>query len=105
MTGLAYLLGIKLMPRIRNIKDLNFYRPDRRFRYTHIEDLFNGHIDWHRIERHLPDMLRVAAKKGQDAKKGQGQALHPSSGMPAPLPIGLPAGNFEHQLNKSRGLC
>ena len=58
--GLSYLLGIKLMPRIRNLKDLNFYRPDRRFRYAHIEELFNGHIDWARIERHLPDMLRVA---------------------------------------------
>ncbi|MFE8073528.1 Tn3 family transposase, partial [Marinobacteraceae bacterium S3BR75-40.1] len=42
--GLAYLLGIKLMPRIRNLKELNFFRPDRRFRYRHIEDLFNGHI-------------------------------------------------------------
>ena len=29
--GLAYLLGIKLMPRIRNLKDLNFYWPDRRY--------------------------------------------------------------------------
>lgn len=27
--GLAYLLGIKLMPRIRKIKDLIFFRPDR----------------------------------------------------------------------------
>lgn len=48
------------MPRIRNIKDLNFFRPDRRFRYKHIEALFKGHIDWQRIETHLPDMLRVA---------------------------------------------
>lgn len=58
--GLSYLLGIRLMPRIRNIKDLNFFRPDRRFRYKHIEALFKGHIDWQRIETHLPDMLRVA---------------------------------------------
>ncbi|MCW8998817.1 MAG: Tn3 family transposase, partial [Kangiellaceae bacterium] len=27
--GLAYLLGIKLMPRIRNIKELCFYKPDK----------------------------------------------------------------------------
>ena len=26
--GLAYLLGIDLMPRIRNLKELNFYKPD-----------------------------------------------------------------------------
>lgn len=58
--ALAYLLGIKLMPRIRNIKDLRFFRPDRRFRYDHIEPLFSGHIDWKLIERHVPDMLRVA---------------------------------------------
>jgi TnpA family transposase len=27
--ALSYLLGIRLMPRIRNWKDLVFYRPDR----------------------------------------------------------------------------
>ncbi len=37
--GLAYLLGIKLMPRIRNIKDLNFYKPDHAMVLTHIQPL------------------------------------------------------------------
>jgi len=27
--GLAHLLGIKLMPRIRNWKDLRFFRPTK----------------------------------------------------------------------------
>lgn len=58
--GLAYLLGIHLMPRIRNIKQLTFFRSDRKEQYEHIDSLFRGTIDWELIERHLPDMLRVA---------------------------------------------
>lgn len=58
--GLAHLLGINLMPRIRNIKDLVFYKADRRRRYKNIDSLFRGTIDWALIERHFPDMLRVA---------------------------------------------
>ncbi|WP_432262773.1 Tn3 family transposase [Cupriavidus sp. TMH.W2] len=58
--GLAYLLGIKLMPRIRNLKHLVFFRPDRASRYEHINDLFTENIDWRLIETHLPDMLRIA---------------------------------------------
>lgn len=57
--GLAHLLGINLMPRIRNIKDLLFYRVDRGDRYEHIDSLFRGSIDWDLIARHLKDMLRV----------------------------------------------
>jgi len=65
--GLSYLLGIDLMPRIRNIHDLTLFRPDKRFRYQHIEALFNGSIDFALIEMHLRDMLRVAIsiKKGK----------------------------------------
>lgn len=64
--GLSYLLGINLMPRIRNIHDLTLFRPDKRFRYQHIDTLFNGSIDFKLIETHLRDMLRVAVsiKKG-----------------------------------------
>lgn len=58
--GLAYLLGIKLMPRIRRWKHLTFYKPDKSVIYKHIEGLFSDKIDWDLIERHLPDMLRVA---------------------------------------------
>jgi TnpA family transposase len=58
--GLAYLLGIELMPRIRNWKDLHLYRPDRVGQYEHIDELFTATIDWELIEAHLPDMLRVA---------------------------------------------
>jgi TnpA family transposase len=58
--GLAYLLGIQLMPRIRNWKNLNLCRPHGDPRYTHIDALFGDHVDWDRIETMLPDMLRVA---------------------------------------------
>lgn len=59
--GLAHLLGIELMPRIRNIKDLVFFRPDRETKYKHIDRLFSGRetINWSLIERHYTDMLRV----------------------------------------------
>ena len=58
--ALAHLLGIKLMPRIRGIKDLVFHRPDSSTTYRHINGLFSDGIDWRLIETHLPDMLRVA---------------------------------------------
>lgn len=57
--GLAALLGITLMPRIRNWKDLTLYRPDKQTAFTHIDPLFSDTIDWSLIQTHLPDMLRV----------------------------------------------
>src|SRR5690606_4443117 len=58
--GLAYLLEIKLMPRIRNIKDLTFYKPDKSMVLEHIQSLFKDPIRWDLIEMHYPDMLRTA---------------------------------------------
>ena len=57
--GLAHLLGIRLMPRIRNWKDLTLYRPTPQSRYEHINTLFSDDIDWELIERHVPDLLRI----------------------------------------------
>jgi TnpA family transposase len=57
--GLAALLGISLMPRIRNWKELKLYRPDKNSSYAHIDTLFSDTIDWKLIQTHLPDMLRV----------------------------------------------
>lgn len=57
--ALAYLLGIKLMPRIRNWSDLNFYRPDKSVIYEHINSLFKEAIDWSRIANHWQDILQV----------------------------------------------
>lgn len=58
--GLSYMLGINLMPRMRNIKDLVLYKADKRRKYTHIDSLCRRNIDWDLIERHYPDMMRVA---------------------------------------------
>ncbi len=57
--GLAYMLGIELMPRIRSWQDLHLFRPNADVRFEHIDDLFTATIDWPLIEAHLPDMLRV----------------------------------------------
>ena len=60
--GLSHLLGIKLMPRIRNIRDLIFFKPEKGMQFEHIGGLFKGEeaIDWDLIETHYADMLRVA---------------------------------------------
>ena len=58
--GLSFLLGIELMPRIRNWKDLRFYRPSKEVVYEHIDSLFHDNvIDWNLIETHWQDLLQV----------------------------------------------
>lgn len=57
--ALSYLLGIQLMPRIRNWQDLIFYRPSKEAVYQHIDSLFKDCIDWSRIANHWYDLLRV----------------------------------------------
>lgn len=38
--GPAHMLGVELLPRIRNWKDLTFYRPSPTAKYQHIDPLF-----------------------------------------------------------------
>jgi TnpA family transposase len=57
--ALSYLLGVNLMPRIRNWKDLTFFRPDKSIRYKHIDCLFKETIDWNLIKMHWKDMFQV----------------------------------------------
>lgn len=57
--GLAYLLGIQLMPRIRNWHDLTLYRPSPYARYQHIDALFSGNIDWSLIRDHWQELMQV----------------------------------------------
>jgi len=56
----TYLLGINLMPRIRNWKDLILYRPDGKVKYRHIDKLFTGTIDWVLIGQHWQELMQVA---------------------------------------------
>ncbi|MFI5652862.1 Tn3 family transposase [Streptomyces anulatus] len=62
--SLAHLLGFELMPRIRNWKDLVFFRPTKQTGYVHIDALFGppgrNVIDWDLIESHFKDLMRVA---------------------------------------------
>ena len=57
--ALAYLLGIQLMPRIRNWKDLILYRPHKNATYRHINKLFGDPINWKLIEDYWQDLLQI----------------------------------------------
>lgn len=57
--GLSRLLGIMLMPRMRNWGDATFYRPDKAARYQHIDRIFTREIDWRLIATHWRDMMQV----------------------------------------------
>ncbi len=73
--GLAFLLGIQLMPRIRNWKDLKWFRPSANQSYRNIDALFTQEpVDWDLIACHLPDLLQVA----QSIRAGR---LQPSAVM------------------------
>lgn len=47
------------MPRIRNWKELIFYRPDEDITYDYIELLFSDTVGWKLIETHWRDLMRV----------------------------------------------
>jgi TnpA family transposase len=57
--ALSHLLGIKLMPRIRNWKDLKFFRPSKDTVYNHIDPLFDEPVNWDLIETHWQDLMQV----------------------------------------------
>ena len=57
--GFAYLLGIQLMPRIRQWKDLTMYRPSADAQYQTIDDLFTATINWQLIQTHWKDLMQV----------------------------------------------
>ncbi|MBF8179150.1 Tn3 family transposase [Herminiimonas contaminans] len=56
----TYLTGIQLMPRIRNWKDLKFYRSEKGTRYRHIDRLFTDVINWKIVRDHWKDLMQVA---------------------------------------------
>lgn len=61
--AIAHLLGIYLMPCIRNWKDLLFFRPPRTAAYEHVDaslgEAGRNVIDWRLIETHFRDLMRV----------------------------------------------
>ena len=58
--GLAFLLGIELLPRIRGWKRLKLYRPGGSEQLGSIEHLFTATVNWRRIEEHYPAFMRLA---------------------------------------------
>ena len=66
--GLCRLLGIKLMPRMRSIGGVTFYRPAASIRYRHIDVLFRAEIDW--------DLIATRARRVPDGVVDPGGADH-----------------------------
>ncbi|HEY3654732.1 MAG TPA: Tn3 family transposase [Steroidobacteraceae bacterium] len=64
--GLAYLLGIELMPRIRHWRKLNLYRSERSQYYSRRDPLFSGTVNWSLIREHydLSMQLSIAIQSG-----------------------------------------
>lgn len=59
--GLAALLSILIMPRIKQFKHLHYYKTSSSDHYENIDELFTEKpIDWELIQTHYHDMLRVA---------------------------------------------
>ena len=57
--ALSYLLGIQLMPRIRNWQGLSFFRPSSDAVYEYIDPLFDKNANWGLIQMHWQDLMRV----------------------------------------------
>jgi len=58
--GLAYLLGVELMPRIRRWQSLALYRSDNTNRYSRINSLFSGAVNWALIHEHYSQFMQLA---------------------------------------------
>ncbi len=57
--AMSKLIGVQLMPRIRAIHNLDFFKPTKSAKYENIDSLFKGTIDWELIETHLPMMFKI----------------------------------------------
>jgi Tn3 transposase DDE domain len=69
--ALAHLFGFDLLPRIRNWKDLTFYRPAADARYAHIDTLFGepgeNTINWQLIQTHWADLDAMSCSRSAKA--------------------------------------
>lgn len=63
--GLSYLLGIHLMPTMRNWNDVTFYKVSKDDSYEHIDELFSDTIDWKLIKTHWKDLMQVVISINQ----------------------------------------
>jgi TnpA family transposase len=58
--GLAILLGIKLMPRIRGWDDYTFLRPSKDEVYEYLDPLFKDVVNWKLIQDHWKELMQIA---------------------------------------------
>jgi TnpA family transposase len=56
------------MPRIKNIGDIELYRPNE-IEYKYVNALFNHKIDWSLIENNFYPMMRVIASIREGKEK------------------------------------
>ena len=66
--AIAYLLGINLMPRIRNWKKITLYKSSAKIKYKNIDGLFSGKsINWKLIEESWVEIMDIilAIHKGE----------------------------------------
>lgn len=57
--ALCYLLGYQFMPRIRDLKDQQLYKPDKNISYGELDSILNKYIDLELIEAQWDQMMRV----------------------------------------------
>jgi len=57
--GLAHLLGIQLMPRMRNWNKVTMYRPSKNSRYKHIGGWFTRTINWDLLLESWQELMQV----------------------------------------------
>jgi TnpA family transposase len=53
------MFGIRLLPRIRNWKNLKLYRRRANARYRHLDSLFRETVDWKLLRRHWKDWMQL----------------------------------------------
>lgn len=59
--GLCRLLGIRFMPRLKDLKDQRLYRFDRHYRFGDVDELFHGAVSVGLLREQWEPLLRVAA--------------------------------------------
>lgn len=57
--AISFLIGVNLMPRMRNWDKVIFYRPFKEKTYKNIDKLFTDTINWELIETHWQDLMQV----------------------------------------------
>ena len=87
--GLAHMLGFELLPRIRNWKDLIFYRPHKEVGYQHIDALFapDAVINWRMVNHLQREAATIAESLVRRARAGRLRAAGREHRPAGPRPV------------------